>query len=924
MQTTNSSGLPNCEANMDNGRDADDVEMNSGNDMHDEEGEDDLDGYTPIDKFTDDDIREMEFESEQNVVDFYEMYAEYHGFAVRKDFKESDMEGNIVKRQLVCNRRGQRHKSHLLRVNRRREPRPITRTDCRARIHVAYNVETKRWRVVTFESVHNHELIPRRFVHCIPKYRRLSEADKALADGLHTCGVRTCHILGFMMAQKGGHEGLGFIKKDLYNYFSNGAKARRENGDAIAALCYFQSKADNEPMFYSKFTIDNGRLQNLFWSDGTSRFDFECFGDVLAFDTTYKRNRYNKPFVIFSGLNHHGETTIFGCALISDETTETYKWLLNTLSDAMFKKHPRVVVTDGDGAMREAIRVEFPNAFHRLCSWHLHQNAIQNVKSPKFVEEFNSLMYADYFPEKFETEWKRITDDCDVSNHKWVKKVYETKTMWASAYMRDKFVCGIRTTSRCEGINSFIKGYVEKKNSLVEFIHNFERAVKEYRHNELLSDFNSLYYEPVLTNALEGIEIDASKVFTRNKFREVKKQIEGAGALNVIERTELGNNVTLKMNRFCNPNLNISVRLDKVENIFSCDCSLFEREGIPCSHIICAMRHEHINVFPKSLICKRWTKSAKNDYISSTTSFEECDSEKLFMFRRGAMSAAFNTLCEVSCKHDGSYKEAIEGLHNLLEKIRRHQDGNNKNNANPSVIGDPENVKSKGAPRRNKKSRGNRYCTRCKRPNHNKQTCPLRDAPGDLHQVEGEGSAGQPNDESMDFNAAHNNRGSKQKRKRATVANSKQAEKEKSNKPKENMSDTNEQDIPGASAFVNPNHSFNIDSNVMRHGFVFGNPTSKMERQKATWNYGVGYGADYFTTCNGVRNQSASIFPQFVPNQSAPIFPQFHPNQSSPIFPQFHPNQSSPIFPQFPPVDNNFLRQSRTHDFPRYTRVSIN
>ncbi|GAU48688.1 hypothetical protein TSUD_324850 [Trifolium subterraneum] len=80
-----------------------------------------------------------------------------------------------------------------------------------------------------------------------------------------------------------------------------------------------------------------------------------------------------------------------------------------------------------------------------------------------------------------------------------------------------------------------------------------------------------------------------------------------------------------------------------------------------------------------------------------------------------------------------------------------------------------------------------------------------------------------------------------------------------------------------------------------------------MEAQKATWNNGLGYGANYFTTCNGVRNQSASIFPQFVPNQSAQIFPQF------PL------NQSSPIFPQFPSVDNNFLRQSRTHNVPRYT-----
>ncbi|KAK2422390.1 hypothetical protein QL285_032925 [Trifolium repens] len=160
---------------MDNCRDANDVEMNNGNDMHNEEGEEDLDGYTPIDQFTDDDIREMEFDSEQKVVDFYEI-------------------------------RGKRHKKHMLRVDRSRVPRPITRTDCRARIHVAYNVETRHWRVVAFESAHNHELTPRRFVHFIPKYRQLSEADKALVDGLHTCVVITCHILGFMMAKKGGHE----------------------------------------------------------------------------------------------------------------------------------------------------------------------------------------------------------------------------------------------------------------------------------------------------------------------------------------------------------------------------------------------------------------------------------------------------------------------------------------------------------------------------------------------------------------------------------------------------------------------------------------------------------------------------------------------------------------------------------------------
>jgi hypothetical protein len=178
-----------CEANMDNGEDASDVEMISGNDMHNEEGEEDLDGYTPIYQFTDEDIREMEFESEENFVAFYEMYAEYHGFAVRKDAKGCDNEGNVVRRQLVCNRKGERHRKHMLRLDRCREAKPITRTGCLARIRVTF--------VVAFESTHNHKLTPQRFVHFIPKYRRLSEADKALVDGLHTCLVRTCHILGF-------------------------------------------------------------------------------------------------------------------------------------------------------------------------------------------------------------------------------------------------------------------------------------------------------------------------------------------------------------------------------------------------------------------------------------------------------------------------------------------------------------------------------------------------------------------------------------------------------------------------------------------------------------------------------------------------------------------------------------------------------
>nr|KYP31324.1 hypothetical protein KK1_048437 [Cajanus cajan] len=47
----------------------------------------------------------------------------------------------------------------------------------------------------------------------------------------------------------------------------------------------------------------------------------------------------------------------------------------------MGNNHPKLVVIDGDVVMREAIKHVFPDTCHRLCAWHLHKNACENVKS---------------------------------------------------------------------------------------------------------------------------------------------------------------------------------------------------------------------------------------------------------------------------------------------------------------------------------------------------------------------------------------------------------------------------------------------------------------------------------------------------------------------------------------------------------------
>ena len=54
---------------------------------------------------------------------------------------------------------------------------------------------------------------------------------------------------------------------------------------------------------FFKYLVDvEGHLKGLFWSDSQSQIDYAVFGDVVIFDSTYRTNKYNMPFVPFVGV----------------------------------------------------------------------------------------------------------------------------------------------------------------------------------------------------------------------------------------------------------------------------------------------------------------------------------------------------------------------------------------------------------------------------------------------------------------------------------------------------------------------------------------------------------------------------------------------------------------------------------------------
>jgi len=91
----------------------------------------------------------------------------------------------------------------------------------------------------------------------------------------------------------------------------------------------------NPRFFYAIDLDDEDRVRNVFWVDAKGRDDYQEFGDVISFDTTYITNKYKMPFAPFIGVNNHFQSRLLGCALLVDETSDTFKWLMKTWLKAM-------------------------------------------------------------------------------------------------------------------------------------------------------------------------------------------------------------------------------------------------------------------------------------------------------------------------------------------------------------------------------------------------------------------------------------------------------------------------------------------------------------------------------------------------------------------------------------------------------------
>ncbi|KAL4304707.1 hypothetical protein AHAS_Ahas16G0005200 [Arachis hypogaea] len=568
-----------------------------------------------------------------------------NSFSARKDKNWKNSSDETYMQRFVCFRQGYRLEKWYTLPNRKREPKTETRTRCEAQFQVKFVGVTRRWHVTQFLNVHNHELLEGRLSRLLPGHRSMSKAEIALMNNMRKSRISTSQVYALLASQSSYFNKLNYGPRDMYNQI---AKARCDIPEDVGrALNYLEEMAVKDKPLYRRASCDGWKVsKSLLVCDGLCREDYELFGDVVAFDATYNKNKYKCPFVVFTGVNHHNQTVVFAACIVTDETDETYIWVLQQFLEAMKGRAPSSVITDGARAIK--------NAIERLRKYSL------------------DCMLGDYEMPVFCNKWQTLVEEFGVEEKEWLNEIYEKRRSWATCYIRGKFFARFRTISRCEGLHSLIKKYTKPHYDLSEFIENFQRMLGHMRFREFYAEYESARGVPVMQTCIEPLEMCAADTYTREVFLLFRPILVRLDAMKVLDYQTRDNSVIYYVCRYAKPTNVWVVECVDNGNVITCSCMRMESFGIPCEHIISVLVRRDVRKIPKCLVLHRWTKKAKES-MSEPSSFT---SELQASSRLCILNECARMMSEVACATTERFHETRDLMLDLYSSYKALDEGN--------------------------------------------------------------------------------------------------------------------------------------------------------------------------------------------------------------------------------------------------------
>ncbi|XP_057491892.1 protein FAR1-RELATED SEQUENCE 5-like [Actinidia eriantha] len=611
----------------------------------------------------------MEFESEEAAKAFYNSYARRVGFSTRVSMsRRSRRDGAIIQRSFVCAKEGFRVEKEKLGHNARvKRPRAETRVGCRAMVVVKIQ-DSGRWVVSGFVREHNHELVPPDKVHCLRSHRHVSGSAKSLIDTLQGAGIGPSGIMSALIKEYGGISNIGFTERDCRNYMRS-SRQRTLGGDTQILLDYLRQKQSENPAFFYAVQGDEDQcMSNIFWADPKARTNYAYFGDTVTFDTTYRSNRYRLPFAPFTGVNHHGQPVLFGCALLINESEASFVWLFRTWIEAMSGQPPVSITTDHDRVIRLAVTEILPETRHRFCKWHIFKES-QEKLSPvlsehlNFEAELHKCVNVSESTEEFESCWLSLIDRCGLRENEWLQTIYADRRQWVPVYLRDTFFAEMSITQQSDSMNSYFDGYINASTTLQLFVKQYEKALESRYEKEVKADYDTLNAAPVLKTP-SPMEKQAAAAYTRKLFMKFQEELVETLTFLATKVEDEEAFTTYQVAKFEENHKAYFVKLNAREVKATCSCQMFEFSGLLCRHILTVFRVTNVLTLPSLYILKRWTRNAKSGVM-----LEERAND-LLNNSRESLTVRYNNLRHEALKYVDEGVKTVEIYNVAMDALR--------------------------------------------------------------------------------------------------------------------------------------------------------------------------------------------------------------------------------------------------------------
>ncbi|XAR60253.1 hypothetical protein NMG60_11033535 [Bertholletia excelsa] len=606
----------------------------------------------------------MEFDSVDAAKTFYDEYARRSGFITRVGLQNRSKSGGIITaREFLCAGEGFKRRAS---------------DACDAMLRIELKGQSK-WVVTKFVKDHSHSTISGSKVHSLRPRRHFAGAAKNMAETFAGAGIVPSGVMYVStdVNRLSPETNLGTrnaypIEKNravkntgLVSYAARPTGRKRTLGkDAQNLLDYFKKMQAENPGFYYAIQLDeDNHMANVFWADAKSRSAYNHFGDAVTLDTRYRVHQCKVPFAPFTGVNHHGQMILFGCALLLDESEATFVWLFRTFLAAMNDRAPVSIVTDQDKAIQAAAVQVFPETRHCINKWDVLREGQERLAHvcyahPSFQLDLYNCINLTETIEEFESSWDSILNKYDLRRNDWLQSLYNARAQWVPVYFRDSFFAVISPNQGLQ--SSFFDGYVNQQTTLPIFFRQYERALEISFEREIEADFETICTTPLLRTP-SPMEKQAANLYTRKIFAKFQDELVETFVYTANRIDGDGTISTYRVAKFEDDNKAYTVTLNGPDMRASCSCHMFEYSGILCRHILTVFTVTNVLTLPSHYILKRWTRNSKSGVGSD---------DQLEIQGQESLTLRYNILCREAIKYAEDGAITTETFNAALAALR--------------------------------------------------------------------------------------------------------------------------------------------------------------------------------------------------------------------------------------------------------------